>query len=251
MGASGVDWWQPWLTPLHEWRQAFEHEDWRAALSKQAAERCVCTARGKAIRFVNADDATDGVAYESHIAATGRVPSRDNLHDRFNALIWIAYPRTKAALNARQSDEIGRDGIAGQRGPVRDAATLIDESGLLLASDAPDVFGALRSHQWQLVLVDERARWGRSIVPLAFGHALLDKLCGPFKSITAAVVPLPLGDGSAEAIDAAAAAFVQRAELAPRDLLHLPVLGIPGWWPPNENPRFYDDAHIFRSALSP
>ena len=34
--------------------------------------------------------------------------------------------------------------------------------------------------------------------------------------------------------------------LSPRLLLPLPVLGIPGWWPANENPGFYADTAVFR-----
>jgi Protein of unknown function (DUF3025) len=26
------------------------------------------------------------------------------------------------------------------------------------------------------------------------------------------------------------------------------VLGVPGWWSPNEEPSFYDDTHVFRSG---
>ncbi|HQX67511.1 MAG TPA: DUF3025 domain-containing protein, partial [Ottowia sp.] len=26
----------------------------------------------------------------------------------------------------------------------------------------------------------------------------------------------------------------------------LPLLGVPGWWPANQAPAFYDDAEVFR-----
>jgi hypothetical protein len=32
----------------------------------------------------------------------------------------------------------------------------------------------------------------------------------------------------------------------PRDLAPLPVLGVPGWWPTNGSPDFYDDTGYFR-----
>lgn len=240
-----LDWSAPWLAPLARWRGLLEAADWRAALSETARERGVGSGRGRPIVFVDAGDAGD-VPYELHIAATGRVPTRANLHDAFNALVWLAYPRAKAALNRRQADEIEARGIGGTRGRVRDAATLIDESGLLLASDDPAVFDALARHDWRRLLVDWRGRWGSDIVACAFGHALLEKLAGPFKSITACVVPIALrGDR-----DAAAACFIERADLAPPLLAHLPVLGIPGWWPANEAPAFYDDARVFRPGSS-
>jgi hypothetical protein len=60
------------------------------------------------------------------------------------------------------------------------------------------------------------------------------------------VVCLALPDTTVEAIDRAAAQWVHDAALAPPLLAHLPVLGIPGWWPANETPRFYDDPAVFR-----
>lgn len=240
-----LDWSAPWFAPLARWRGLLDAADWRAALSRAARERGVRSGRGRPIRFVDGDDAGH-TPYELHIAMTGRVPTRTNLHDAFNALMWLAYPRAKAALNRRQAEEIESRGIGATRGPVRDAATLIDESGLLLASDAAEVFAALARHDWRRLLVERRERWGSDVVACAFGHALLEKLAGPFKSITACVVPVPLrGDR-----DAAAARFIERADLAPPLLAHLPVLGIPGWWPANEAPSFYDDVRVFRPAPS-
>jgi hypothetical protein len=205
----------------------------------------VTTATGLPIEFVAADDA-GAAAYEAHIAATGRVPTRGNAHDLFNALIWLTFPSTKAALNERQAQELARDGVRGRRGPVRDAATLIDESAVLLACDDPDVVAALRGHDWHRLLVAWRHRWGRDIVALPLGHALLEKLAGPFKAITACVVPVPLR--MQPDVDRAAAAFIARADLAPPLLPHLPVLGIPGWCEANADPRFYDDPRVFRPA---
>jgi len=241
-----IDWSAPWLAPYVEFRPAFESPDWRSALTRLAAEGGVCNRQGQAIAFVAADDAPPGTAYEAHIAATGRVPSRDNRHDRFNALMWLAYPRTKAALNACQAAEIARRGVGATRGAVRDAATLIDESGMLLACDDDAVIDWLRQRNWRALLVAHRSHWQRDVVPRVFGHALLDRLVGPYKAITAAVVPVPLGDGQSASLDAAAAAFVRRSDLAPRLLEHLPVLGIPGWCAANENPGFYDDDKVFR-----
>lgn len=236
-----VDWRAPWLAPLRDLRRYFERDDWREALSAAGHERCVVTASGLPIVFVAAGDA-GGASYEAHIAASGRVPSRDNAHDRFNALMWLAWPRTKAALNARQAAELARDGVIPRRGPVRDAATLIDESGLLLLAD-DEAETALRRLDWGHLFGAQRARWGRDWLPFVFGHALLDKLLAPYKALTAAVVCL---DASAGDADAVAARWVLSSPLAPPLLAHLPVLGVPGWWPANEQPAFYADAAVFR-----
>ena len=240
-----IDWSAPWLAALRGLRHVLREADPRAALSAAARERGICSGYGRPIEFVAAD-AAGATPYELHIARTGQVPTRDNLHDRFNALIWLTYPRAKAALNARQANEIERDGVGPARGRVRDAATLIDESALLVASADPEVARALHERDWQRLLVDWRGRWGSEIAALPFGHALLEKLVGPFKAITACVVPV----ASAADADASAAAFAMRADLAPPLLPHLPVLGIPGWCAENSDPRFYADARVFRPRRS-
>ena len=42
--------------------------------------------------------------------------------------MWLACPRTKARLNALQSEVLAREGVHAVRGGVRDAATLFDEN---------------------------------------------------------------------------------------------------------------------------
>jgi hypothetical protein len=239
-----IDWDAPWLAPLRDLRRQVERSDWRAALSAEARDRRVATARGLPIAFVAAADA-GGAPYEAHIAATGRVPTRDNAHDLFNALIWLAFPLTKAALNERQARELARDGVRGTRGAVRDAATLIDESGLLLAAD-DGACAALARLDWRWLFAVQRTRWQAEWRAFAFGHALIEKLLTPYKGLTAVVVCLPLAPASIARVDAATAQWVQQTALRPSLLAHLPVLGIPGWWSANESPDFYADTAVFR-----
>ena len=245
-GLSGlaIDWRSPWLAPLRGLRPCVERADWRAALCSEARLRGVATATGLPIEFVAPDDA-GATAYEAHIAATGRLPTRENAHDLFNALVWLTFPLTKAALNARQAQEIARDGVRGTRGPVRDAATLIDESGLLLAA-SEEACAALMRLDWHRLFDEQRARWSGEWAPFAFGHALIEKLLVPYKGLTAVVVSLPLAEATLPRMDHAAAQWIREVPLAPPLLAHLPVLGIPGWWPPNEDPAFYADATVFR-----
>jgi len=39
---------------------------------------------------------------------------------------------------------------------------------------------------------------------------------------------------------------LQPEKLATKPFLLTPVLGVPGWWPANENPDFYGDTSVFR-----
>jgi hypothetical protein len=90
--------------------------------------------------------------------------------------------------------------------------------------------------------------WAQARLVL-FGHALLEKLVTPYKSITAHVlaepVPAALGDDLA-AWDAWLAPQLDAHALARKPFTPLPVLGVPGWWPANEAPGFYADAGVFR-----
>lgn len=244
-GLRVLDWDAPWFAHVRALRPLLDGDHWRAHLSAVARARGVVAGGGAPVEFV-AGDAAGDAPYEAYIAATGRVPTRANDHDRFNALMWLTWPRAKAALNARQAAEIARDGVGPARGRVRDAATLIDESAVLVQSADAAVFDALAAHDWHRLFTLWRARWGRDIHALPFGHALLEKLNAPFKALTACVVPIA-GTGDA---DLGAAAFIARADLAPSLLPHLPVLGIPGWCEANADPRFYDDTRVFRPAAT-
>jgi len=46
--------------------------------------------------------------------------------------------------------------------------------------------------------------------------------------------------------DAWLAQDLQAPRLADKPFVPLPVLGVPGWWLPNEAPVFYADAQVFR-----
>jgi len=192
------------------------------------------------VRFVEQAALPADEPYESFIARTGRVPTRDNLHDLFNGLMWLSYPKTKRRLNLIHAGEItARGGAAGARGPLRDALTLFDENAAILQAPA-ELIEALRSRNWKALFVDRRTIWSSATVAL-FGHALLEKLMQPRKAITAHVWLVE------ELTDDTIASSLAPARLAAKDFLPMPVLGVPGWWPDNENPTFYDDADVFRA----
>lgn len=249
-GLGAVDWGAPWLAAVAaRARAARGAGDWRASLTTAAREGGVRNAAGQPIRFA-ASDAAGGDAYERHIARTGEVPTRANRHDFFNALVWLAFPRTKARLNALQSEAITAAGIGDRRGPLRDAATLIDENGVLLVTQRGDLVQALRRRDWREVFVTQRAAWHGAIRPLVFGHALMDKLVSPYKAITAHVLPVPLPAQAPEADVDARVADTLDGTLTPRALLPLPVLGIPGW-AHNHDAGYYDDEAVFRPLGEP
>ena len=188
------------------------------------------------LRFADASVLPADRAYESHIAVTATVPTRDNRHDLFNGLVWLRWPALKRRLNEMQASEISRRGVGAVRGPLRDALTLFDENGALLRAPAPLV-DALRQRDWQRLFIAHRDAWQGAELTL-FGHALLDKLTAPRKAITAHVLVI-------EAL-ADPLSLLSVEHLSAKPFAVLPVLGVPGWWPGNETPAFYEDAAVFR-----
>lgn len=199
-----------------------------------------------AMRFVPPDDLPPGVAYEQYIFDTGRCPTREGLHDFFNALAWLELPRAKRQLNRVHVAQIAAQGVGGQRGPVRDAATLFDENGAVLTAPGP-LWEALAARDWRRLFVDLRPEWARARL-LVFGHALLEKLAAPRKNLTAHVWAQPCPGWTTAEVDGWLAGQLTARRLAAKPFLPLPLLGIPGWWAGNEDFSFYDDPLVFRSA---
>ena len=196
------------------------------------------------VQFVPQSELPAGMAYEKYIFDTGRVPTRDGLHDFFNGLVWHRFPLIKKRLNALQAAQIARTGIQPVRGPARDSLTVFDENAALL--QAPDaLWDALAAKDWQRLFVDLRPLWREAHLVL-FGHALMEKLVSPRKPITAHVYRSQVAIYSVANLDAWTATELSADKLATKPFAHLPVLGVPGWWPENENLSFYDDVGVFR-----
>jgi hypothetical protein len=222
----------------------------------------VVTSRGKPVRFVPPRTRRDEgrPCYELHIAETGEVETRrDNWHDLFNALAWIAFPRAKAAINAQHAAILaeGGEAEARRRGPARDALSLFDEGGVVVASSSPALLRLIVDFEWKTLFWHRREELASKVRFIAFGHALFEKALDPFVGIVAKTVFVPVGDlfgmlpaesQVAEADALLAAHFAHRTRFAsPRAMAPLPVLGIPGWHPDTKREDFYDDPRHFRA----
>lgn len=197
------------------------------------------------VRFVPQAELPPGTAYEQYIFDSEQCPTREGLHDFFNGLAWLAFPQTKRRLNQLHVAQIARSGIAPVRGPARDGLTLFDENAALLC--APDaLWNALAAKDWPEVFGKLRPLWAQSQLVL-FGHALLEKLVFPRKSITAHVYRTFVATNSIADLDSWLAADVSAQCLAGKPFAHLPVLGVPHWWSANQDMGFYDDPGVFRA----
>lgn len=252
-----IDWTRPWYDAV---RPAFERLGDGPiidALNRAATAQGLHNASGQPLRFVPQSELPEGMAYEAFIGATGNVPTRENLHDFFNALVWLTFPRIKVQLNALQAAQIALAGVGKSRGPARDAATIFDENAALLVIPDDDHgrahVAALRNHDWHTALYARRTRFGPHAQVWSFGHALMEKLVAPRKTITAHTRVLYARDDFFTLsfderrawIDATVSAQLCGEALATASFTPLPVLGVPGWWD-GQDEAFYADTTVFR-----
>jgi Protein of unknown function (DUF3025) len=256
-GLEVIDWSAPWLAHLREKGERVARQSQKESVDTPLHEtlnQCLTSP----VRFVPQSSLPSGEAYEQFIFDTQECPTRDGLHDFFNALCWDQFPRIKARLNQLQAEQIVQLGSVTQRGAVRDALTVFDENGALLIAP-PELWDALIAMDWQRLFVTLRPLWQEARLVL-FGHALLEKLVCPRKPITAHIykAQFTIKNIALEAMDtldmeqfytlfdAWIAEDLSAEKLASKPFAPLPILGVPNWWAANENPQFYDDKTVFR-----
>ena len=216
---------------------------------------------GQPLRLVPQDERSGAFEdrYEVRIYREGELQLRvHNWHDLFNLLVWITFPRAKAALNARHYQALHDQHARGapNRGAAQDALTLFDESGVIVASSAADLLQDVRDFKWKQLFWNSRKRVTENMRWFVFGHALYEKALQPFVGITGHGVlfevdrgfpaltlarQLDLIDGYLAQRIAHKAFFQTTRELAP-----VPLLGVPGWWQANKQASFYDNTAYFR-----
>jgi hypothetical protein len=225
-------------------------------LNGLAREYALALPDGRPLAFVAARNALRALDYERAIAGRGKIATREgNLHDAFNALAWLLFPRAKAALNAVHVRS-GVAGTAGARGRARDAATLLDESGLLLGCADASLAALLCERAWRELFWTHRDDVVRGMRPRVLGHGLAEKLLSPYRALTAHVLLLDMpaapvvatgaGDG---ALDAMAAAMISAPGFGPDRLTPLPVAALPGWDAEDAGEALFDDLSVFRPPV--
>ena len=242
--------------------QLFDFSDWTEFPSCEQLNGIlpndVKAMSGKAVEFFPQDDSFDfaGRAYETVIYQTGQVPTRINSwHDTFGALIWCLFPKTKALLNSLHQRDIEAFGQK-ERTKTRNAITLLDECGVILPFCDESFVESLRNHQWQQALFDRRGEWGNSIDAFNFGHANYEMLTQAYIGLTGKALFVEVDEGfftlslvdQYQVLDQLL--FTNISEHCwlkdNKYLSPLPLLGVPGWWPENEQVIFYHNKQYFR-----
>ncbi|MSP96533.1 MAG: DUF3025 domain-containing protein [Betaproteobacteria bacterium] len=250
---------RPWLDRLCPLGHAEQGWPGLAALNTLAADAAQppVTASGRPVRFCLPDPSTLP-PYEQRIFDTGHVDTRpENLHDLFNALVWLAFPRTKAALNARHVARLPLEGA--KRGRLRDLLTLMDEGGVIVACSAstmPELESLIRSFRWQTLFWERRAEVLRDMRFVLLGHSAYEKALLPYPGITCKAlffaatrerIEAPMPDLVAWLDEQTADWLTAVPDSAtPRQMAPLPVFGYPGWLAASDCAEFYAERRWFR-----
>jgi hypothetical protein len=253
----------PLFTPVRAIALRLSQTAWpvREELTRLAhtCHRPIANCAGQAIEFMQPRTRERSAAcYEQRIADSGVVEHRDaSWHDLLNALVWMTFPRAKAALNQRHVMELERE-MRGRRSAARDALTQFDEDGILVVSEQADLLELLRAFQWRELFWHRRSDILSSMRWFVFGHGQYEKALQPFIGLTAKALTLSVEPGfcalpyaaQLENVDRLTAQLIAQPRVlcSPRALAPVPVLGIPGWSAQSEHESFYEDRGYFRSG---
>ncbi|WP_016955005.1 DUF3025 domain-containing protein [Catenovulum agarivorans] len=229
-----------------------------AQLSKQIADKAPAFAIAQR-KFVEQDEDSPELAelgYEAFINQTGLIPTRkDNWHDFFNALIWGLFPASKQAINQLHVADISEHGLK-KRTKQRDALTLFDECGIILAYTHDEQKNALRNHMWVESFWDKRSQWYQSIRPFVFGHAMYEMALAPYIGLTAKAYFIKVDpcffsetlSNQYRILDSLLAKEmrVDKTLSDNKKLSPLPILGVPTWYQDNQQQSFYLNTNYFR-----
>ncbi len=125
--------------------------------------------------------------YEPRCYLAGEVQMRaHNWHDLLNALVWLTFTKTKAALNARHYHAMIEEKASGQtgRGAVRDVNTLFDESGVIVVYADAELAELLRNFKWKELFWQRREQVRAGMGFYLFGHGLYEKALQPYVGMT-------------------------------------------------------------------
>lgn len=218
------------------------------------------TVSERPVNFVSQDTSVGEFArrYEPRIYLAGEIQTRTkNWHDLFNALVWLTFPRAKATLNQLHYQALLQELQAKEtcRGSLRDAATLFDESGVVVVSSHDQLSQLLRGFEWKTLFWEQRAILSSHMRFFIFGHGLYEKALSPYVGMTGKGVVLSVEDDffseslqtQLMIIDGMLTEFIGQHLVKSTDLTPVPILGYPGWSLDNDDSRYYDNHSYFRA----
>lgn len=257
----------PLLAPLHPLLSCLTSVQFPTLSDYNELLECcqtdICVQQGHHVRFVPQKTGKMGfeAQYEPRCYLTGEVQTRsDNFHDLFNALVWLTFPKAKAAINNRHYHALTNvDGSeSSQRGRVRDMTTLLDESGVVVVCANAELAELLRTFQWKELFWKQRVQLEATMGFYIFGHGLYEKAMKPYVGMTGqgliinAEPDFFLWDMATRMayLDKRVAEYLNDSQrcVSPRELNPVPLLGVPGWDIQNNNAAYYDNSQYFRAG---
>jgi hypothetical protein len=191
----------------------------------------------------------------------GEVQTRENnLHDLFNALVWLTFPHSKAAINARHYRALtaADSPLQSQRGTTRDMATLFDESGVIVACSKSQLSNLLCNFKWKELFWEQREEVNTSMGFYIFGHGLHEKALHPYTGFTGQGLLIAVEEEfftwpisqRLQHLDECVANYLNDSAHCQntRELTPVPLLGIPGWSEQNTLAEYYDNQDYFRQG---
>ncbi|MBB72508.1 MAG: hypothetical protein CMF50_08940 [Legionellales bacterium] len=237
--------------------------DWPglADFNRVFTEQPVMNAQGLNIHCVSqaAKSSSFAEAYEPRIYHQGELQTRlANWHDFFNFLVWQHFPKTKALLNAKQVQALSyrHQNAISERSIAEHVLTMFDECGAIFVSSDADQLDLLKDFGWWQLFWHNRKRFAVDTAAFIFGHGIFEKAINPYVGLTAKAVLLRVDQDFFQTdsrqqlayLDVRLVAHFQQAEAVAHTkvLQPLPILGIPGWYPENEDELFYRNTDYFR-----
>lgn len=256
----------PFFAPLHPVLAYLESNDFPSLeccnTLLAASQPPICVQRGLPLRFVPQDQGKlpFEMQYEPRCFLNGEVQMRaHNWHDMLNALVWLTFPKSKAAINACHYyalTSVSDAASKSQRGEVRDMTTLFDESGVVVVCAETELSGLLRNFQWQELFWRRRSKVQTAMGFYLFGHGLYEKALQPYIGMT--------GQGLVVVAEQEFFTWPLECRLAYLDnkiaqylnspghcrstheLSPVPLLGVPGWSKDNNRETYYGNTRYFR-----
>jgi hypothetical protein len=266
----------PLFTPLYPAISCLTSTEFPALdeLNAQLLAQPIFVQNGAALHFV-----AQGVGklafeaqYEPRCYLMGEVQTRaDNWHDLLNALVWLTFPKAKAAINARhfqalmekrqaQTELAALPETSSERGAVRDTNTLLDESGVIVAYADAELAGLLRNFSWRELFWQRREQVRREMGFYVFGHGLYEKALQPYVGMTGQCLLLKVEPAffswalaqQLAHLDTLLADYLTDSQhcRSTRELAPVPLLGVPGWSVDNAEEAYYDNTDYFRPGRS-
>ena len=184
--------------------------------------------------------------YEPRIFLRGEVQTRErNWHDFFNALVWHRFPKTKRIINRLHYDLQKNKYPNKQRGPAENMLTIFDEHGVIAISANSTLLDLIRQRRWRELFWERREQTRAELSFIIFGHGLYEKSLKPYIGLSAHSLLIHHADlGLVD--DLAMQFFLSKTvNLSTKDLVPIPILGYPGWWP-HQDENFYTNNQYYR-----